>query len=138
MKSKFFLMIAITIFVASSHAATMQLHCKHNKLGTHAQFSGIATLEVADDNSVEGVLEWASRQDRITKMKIRQPLMLIGKMTIIPAGTITNKELTNFRLQTADGKIHVMLNSGITGQPRSSHILMNRNEGYASECQLQN
>lgn len=58
-------------------------------------------------------------------------------MTVIPAGTITNKEITNFRMQTFDGSTHVVLNSGVTGVSRSSTILIDRKEGYASECHIQ-
>ena len=120
---------------ASAQAKTVNIVCTPNSYATFSQFAGQATLQVDQNNSVEGTQNFSTKVSKSQEASSVEAVKVNGEMVVIPAGQIAKNEIISFSLKAESREILIHLNSGMP-TPRGSTMLIDGKDRFASVCEI--
>ena len=132
-----FTLAAVLFFTGlTAEASSVELKCKPNPQATMAQFMMVANLTKANDDTLQGTVQYATRATATAQTSEVRTINVSGHVTLIEAGDLATHSITSYHLvDEADELVRIILNPDLSG-PHSSTLLVDRKIRYSSQCKL--
>ncbi len=130
--------LAAVVFLSglTAEARSVEIKCKPNPQATMAQFMMVANLSVANDDTLQGTVQYATRSTATAQTSEVRTINVTGHMTSIEAGELKTHSVTTYQLvDESDALVRISLNPDLNG-PTSSTMLIDRKFRYSSQCKV--
>lgn len=132
-----FALVALLMFAAvNAKAGLVEIKCKPNPNATVSQFMVVANLAKAEDNSLFGKVQYATRSSATAQTSEVKTISVTGRVVVIPAGEVATHAIESYQLvDESDTLVRFILNPSLDG-PHSSTLIIDRKDRYSSQCKL--
>ncbi len=131
---KLMLAAVLSLVGLNAQAGLVEIKCKPNADAKISQFIMVANLTIADDKTVSGSVQYATRASATAQTSDVQTISISGHQTTFAAGEIATHAVTTYHLvDEANDFVRMILNPDITG-PQSSSLIVDQKYRYSSQC----
>lgn len=132
--TQFSLAAVLLLSGLSAQARPVEITCKPNPGATSAQFMMVANLVVEEDNTISGVVKYATRDTATAQTSDVRTITVDGTLTVIPGGDIATHSVSTYKLVDESNElVRIILNPDLKGK-HSSTLLIDRKFRYSSQC----
>ena len=132
-------LVALLMFAGvTAQAGLVEIKCKPNAEAKISQFVVFASLAKADDDSLSGTVQYATRSSTTAQTSEVITIKVKGRLVVIPAGELATHAIESYQLVDEDDSlVRLILNPDLDG-PLSSTLIIDRKDRYSSNCKLAN